>query len=269
MHDHPDHASVDAVLTGLSQGFKIGFQGPGVSKEYRNLTSAKQNPHIITTNLLKELQLGHTAGPLFSRPFPNFQVYPNGVVPKKHSTEPRTIFHLSFPKHQTTSVNSHISLTNYSLHYITIDTAISIIQNLRHGCFMSKLVIKSAFSNIPVQPSDWELRGMKWNSLYFFDTVLHFGLQSTPYLFDLFSCMIEWIIKNKLDIPNVIHILDDFFIVTRPPRSDCLKALCKILFTELYIPVAPGKTFAPTTSLEFIVFSSTLLEWKLVFPWTN
>ena len=141
LHDHPDRASVDAVLTGLSQGFKIGFQGPRVSREYPNLISAKQNPHIISTNLLKELRLGHTAGPFVSPPFPNFQVYPTGVVPKKHSTEWRTIFHLSFPKHQTTSVNSHISTTD-SLHYVTIDTAISIIQKIGQGCFMSKLDIK-------------------------------------------------------------------------------------------------------------------------------
>ena len=267
MHDHPDRASVDAVLTGLSQGFRIGFQGPRVPKEYPNLISARQNPHIVSTNLLKELQLGHTAGPFVSPPFPNFQVYPIGVVPKKHSTEWRTIFHLSFPKHQTTSVNSHISPTDYSLHYITIDTAISIIQNIGQGCFMSKLDIKSAFRNIPVHPSDWELLGMKWNGLYFFDTVLPFGLRSAPYLFDQFSCMIEWIIKNKLGIPNVIHILDDFFFVTRPPRSDCLTALCKILclFSELNIPVAPGKTFAPTTSLEFmgILLDSTRMEARL------
>ncbi|XP_068761005.1 uncharacterized protein [Montipora capricornis] len=124
LHDHPDRAFVDAVLTGLSQGFKIGFQGPRV------LISAKQNPHIKSTNLLKELWLGHTAGPFVSPPFPSFQVYPIGVIPKKHSTEWRTIFHLSFPKHQTTRVNSHIRPTDYSLHYITIDTAISIIQNI-------------------------------------------------------------------------------------------------------------------------------------------
>ena len=269
LHDHPDRASVDAVLTGLSQGFTIGFQGPRVSKEYPNLISAGQNPHIVSTNLLKESQLGHTAGPFVSPPFPNFQVCPIGVVPKKHSTEWRTIFHLSFPKHQTTSVNSHISPTDYSLHYITIDTANSIIQNIGQGCFTSKLDIKSAFRNIPVHPSDWELLGMKWNSLYFLDTVLPFGLQSAPYLFDQFSCMIEWIIKNKLGIPNVIHILDDFFFVTRLPRSDCLTALCKILclLSELNIPVAHGKTFAPTNSLEFmgILLDSTRMEARLPF----
>ena len=125
--DHPDRPSVDAVLTGLSQGFKIGFQGPWVSKEYPNPISARQNPHIISTNLLKQLQLSHTAGPFVSPPFPDFQVYLIGVVPKKHSTEWRTIFHLSFPKHQTTSINSHTSPTDYSLLYIIIDTAISVI----------------------------------------------------------------------------------------------------------------------------------------------
>ena len=57
--DHPDRPSVDAVLTGLSQGFKVGFQGPWDSKEYPNSISARQNPHIISTNLLKELQLSH------------------------------------------------------------------------------------------------------------------------------------------------------------------------------------------------------------------
>ena len=132
---------------------------------------------------------------------------------------------------------------------------------------MSKLDIKSAFRNIPVHMPEWELLGMKWQGLYYFDTVLPFGLRSAPYLFDQFSCMLEWVIKTKLGIPNIIHILDDFFFVTKPPRSDCLTALCNILclFTELDIPVAPGKTFPPTTSLEFmgVLLDSIKMEARL------
>ena len=58
-------------------------------------------------------------------------------------------------------------------------------------------------------------------------------------------------IKSKLGVPHLIHILDDFFFVTSPVG---LTVLCKILclFAELNISIAPGKTFAPTTSLEFI-----------------
>ena len=82
LHDHPDRAHVDNLLTGLTQGFKIGFQGPRIPKEYSNLLSAGDNPSIISKNILKEVQLGYTAGPFISPPFPNFQVYPIGVVPK-------------------------------------------------------------------------------------------------------------------------------------------------------------------------------------------
>jgi hypothetical protein len=43
------------------------------------------------------------------------------------------------------------------------------------------------------------------------------------------------------------HILDDFFITEPAPRSACLTSLCKLLclFTELDVPIAPGKTYAP------------------------
>ena len=213
------------------------------------------------------MQLGHTAGPFISPSFPNFQVYPIGVVPKKHPSDWRTVFHLSYPKHHSTSVNAHISPSDYSLHYITVDNAISIIQKLGQGCFMSRLDIKSAFRNIPVHPADWELLGKKWQGLYYFDTVLPFGLRSAPYLFDHLSCMVEWVIKTKIGVANVIHILDDFFFVSKPPRSVCFTALCNILclFTELDIPVAPGKTFPPTTSLEFmgVLLDSNKMEARL------
>jgi len=79
--------------------------------------------------------------------------------------------------------------------------------------------------------------------------------------------MREWV-KTKLGILNVIHILDDFFFVTKPPRSNCLTALCNILclFTELDIPVAPAKTFPPTTSLEFmgVLLDSDKMEARLL-----
>ena len=124
---------------------------------------------------------------------------------------------------------------------------------------MSKLDIKSAFRNVPIHPSDWELLGMKWEGLYFFDMVLPFGLRSAPFLFDEFSSAAEWIIQTKLNIPKVIHTLDDFFFATSPPRSKCMTALCQILhlFTDLNIPIAPGKTFPACTCLEFM---GTLLD---------
>ena len=215
LQGHPDPTKVNHLLTGFSQGFKIGYSGPRTPKEYSNLPCANTNPSIIDKNMLKEVTLGHTAGPFRIPPFSNLQVYPIGVIPKKHSSEWRTIFHLSYPKHHPTSVNAHIPPESYSLQYIKVDHAIAILQDLGPGCFMSKLDIKSAFCNVPVHPSDWELLGMKWEGLYFFDMVLPFGLRSAPFLFDDISSAVESIIQNKLKIPKVIHILDDFFLL--PP----------------------------------------------------
>ena len=67
---------------------------------------------------------------------------------------------------------------------------------------------------------------MEWEGLYFFDIVLPFGLRSASSLFDEFSSALEWIILTKVNIPKVIHILDDFFFATFPPRSKCMTALC-------------------------------------------
>ena len=176
-------------------------------------------------------------------------------------------FRLPYPKRHSTSVNAHISPEAYSLQYIKVDHAIAILQDLGQGCFMSKLDIKAAFRNIPVHPSDWELLGMKWEGLYFFDMVLPFGLRSAPFLFDQFSSALEWIIQHKLNIPQVIHILDDFFLAAPPPHANCMTALCKVLhlFTDLDIPVAPYKTFPASTSLEFmgILLDSQSMETRL------
>ena len=117
--------------------------------------------------------------------------------------------------------------------------------------------VKSAFRNIPVHPDDWELLGMKWRDLYFFDHVLPFGLRSAPFIFNMLSDALEWILIHKLGVSNVLHILDDFFIAEPAPCSACLTSLCKLLclFTKLDVPIAPGKTYAPNQVLEFLGIS--------------
>ena len=152
--------------------------------------------------------LGHTAGPFRTSSFSNLQVYPIEVIPTKHSSRLRTIFTSRIP-----------------------NTArpIAILQGLGPECFMSQLDTKSAFRNVPVHLSDWELLGMKWEGLYFFDIVLPFGLRSAPFLFDEFSSAREWIIRTKVNIPKVLPILDDFFFATSPPGSKRMTALCQIL----------------------------------------
>ena len=80
-----------------------------------------------------------------------------GTRSKKYSAGWRTIFHLSHPKASGNSVNDYISKENYSLQYVKLDDAINLIIQLGRGSYMAKTDICSAFRNIPVHPSDWEL----------------------------------------------------------------------------------------------------------------
>jgi len=95
LQGHPNPLAATHVISGFSQGFKIGYLGSRAPKEYSNLPCAKSNPLVIDKNELKEVTLGHTAGHFLAPPFPNLQVYPIGAIPKKHSSEWRNTFHLS------------------------------------------------------------------------------------------------------------------------------------------------------------------------------
>ena len=263
--NHPDKLFVDRLCSELQHGAHIGYEGPRAPRSSKNLPSATANPSMIDENLGKEVALGRTAGPFASPPFKNFQVSPIGLVPKKHSGKFRTIFHLSYPK-SGNSINSYIDKDNFSLQYVTIDRVIQAILKLGQGCFMAKTDIEAAFRQFPVHPDDWELLGMQWKGKYYFDKVLPFGLRSAPFKFNGLSQALEWIALYELLISFVDHILDDF-IIGEPTESECSTSLRSLLimFHNLGVPTAPGKTIGPTQVIEFlgILLDSIKLEARL------
>jgi len=257
--DHPNRDFVLRLCSNLRYGADIGYTGPRVLSFSRNLPTALAQPEIVTQNLATEIALGRVAGPFSEPPFPNFQVSPIGLVPKKHSDKFRTIFHLSFPKSGNTSINHFISKEDHSLQYITVDNAIEGIMRLGQGCFLAKTDIDSAFRLIPLKPSDYELFGMFWNNQYYYDKVLAFGLRSAPSVFKQLSDAVEWMLLNKCGVSFVCHILDDFLIIEPatpfPPHTQaCQQSLSSmhLTFTNLDIPLAPHKTQGPCTNLEFM-----------------
>ena len=214
---HPKREFVQKLCSELREGARIGYSGPRGPRFSKNLPTASLNPGVVSANLADEVSKGRTVGPFPSPPFKNFQVSPIGLVPKKHTQKFRTIFHLSFPKSGTSSINYFIEKDDFSLQYITIDNAVAAIQEFGPSCFMAKTDIESAFRLFPVHPDDWELLGMFWEGFYYFDKVLPFGLRSAPFLFNQLSDAIEWILLNNCSISFVCHILDDFLII-EPPR---------------------------------------------------
>ena len=211
-------------------------------------------------------------GPFSFPPFENFQVSPIGLVPKKHSNKFRTIFHLSFPKSGTSSINHFIEKDDFSLQYITIDNAIAAIHGFGSDCFMAKTDIESAFRLFPIHPDDWELLGMFWNGFYYFDKVLPFGLRSAPFIFNQLSDAIEWILLNNCSISFVCHILDDFLIIepyapSVPFDLPCQTSLSSMILTfkNLNVPISAAKTEGPCKVIQFmgIVLDSHKMEARL------
>ena len=106
------------------------------------------------------------------------QCHPLTVVPKKHSSLWHTFYHLSYPEGD--SINDYIPKEPYALQYVRVDDAIRILLSLVPGSYMTKTDLKSAFRFIPIHPGDWHLMGIYWQSQYYIDLYLPFGLRSTP-----------------------------------------------------------------------------------------
>ena len=79
-------------------------------------------------------------------PLPNLRCSGLGVVPKKDGGW-RVICHLSAPEGR--SINEFINPMYYSLHYHTIDSAISILNTLGCNCLMGKIDLKMLFGRFP------------------------------------------------------------------------------------------------------------------------
>ena len=197
----------------------------------------------------KEISLGRIKGPFLHPPFSNFMSSPLGLVPKKEIGQYRLIHDLSFPKGD--SVNSHIPEEFTTVSYQNIETVIDLVHSHGYNCLMSKADIKDAFRLIPVHHDDYHLLGFHWNNRFYFDMALPMGASSSCQLFECFSTALQWILNIRLKIPEVSHLLDDFFFVGKANTNDCSFALNTFLSLseELGVPIKPEKTQSPSTCI--------------------
>nr|XP_010778599.1 PREDICTED: uncharacterized protein LOC104953359 [Notothenia coriiceps] len=186
---HQDSAFVDYLLSGFSQGFRVGvLSSPTVTFVAKNLQSAAKEPNIVSQLIDKELLKGYIIGPFSSSPFSVFRSNPIGIATRKYSGKKRLIFDLSAPRSDPfCSVNSIIPPDQFSLHYASVDNAIKMIKFTGHGALLSKADITDAFKIIPIHPSQWNLFGIKWESKLYFAVRLTFGCRRSPCIFNSFS----------------------------------------------------------------------------------
>ena len=243
-------ASRKHLLTGFSHGFRLHFQGPQEGSCSNNLVSASEHADIVDQKLAKEIQAGRIIGPFEKPPLHNLKVSPLGVIPKKVQGEYRMIHHLSFPFGG--SVNDFIPPEFCSVQYATVDDAVQIIKRLGRGCVLAKTDVRSAFRIIPVHPFDYQLLGMQWRGKYYVDRCLLMGCASSCKTFEALSTAMEWVARNKLVIPNIIHILDDFLILEKSHEAFAASLQRFLHFcADIGVPMAPEKTEGPNQILSF------------------
>ena len=185
---HPDHVKVDYVISGLTNGFRLGFDPSAVSLQStaHNMPSASLQPSVLDQYLLTEREKG-VPGPFLIFPIPNLHVSRFGMIPKKHQPGKwRLILDLSSPLDH--SVNDGILKEPFSVQYMRVDDVISGIMPFGQGALLAKFDVESAYRDIPVHPEDRYLLGMKWQGNYFIDMALPFGLRSACTLHLFFCC---------------------------------------------------------------------------------
>ncbi len=193
-------------------------------------------------------------GPFDNPPFNLFRISPIGVATRKFSGKKRLIIDLSAPHNSPfPSINSLIPLDEFSLKYHDIDQAIDMIKIAGRGAWLAKIDITSAFKVMPIHPDSWHLFGVRWLGKYYFAVRLTFGCKSSPKIFDMLSEAVCWILSNNYAIPHLVHLLDDFLIISSPNAIPAAHILTvQNVFSELGIPIAEEKTMGPATSIEFL-----------------
>lgn len=167
-------------LDGITHRLRIGYAGPSFPRCTKNALTAAQHPDVVAEYILKEISLSHTVGPFPAPPFLSFVCSSLGVRPKKTGSH-RLIMNLSRPFGQ--SVNDSILKNDFPLVFCTFDDAVWLVTEAGTGALMGKMDVRYAFRLMPVHPLDWELLGFEHRGQYFFDTVLPFGLLSSPSIF--------------------------------------------------------------------------------------
>ena len=149
-------------------------------------------------------------------------------------------------------VNSNIPDEFSKVSYENLDTCINIIASIGKGTLIAKGDILDAYYILKIEKQSYRLLGFFWNGDYYFQKCLPMGLTTSCKEFELFSRAVQWILKNKLNVKNMSHIIDDYMFFGDPNTNDCLNSLNAFLELSktLGIPIKNEKTVLPTTRAE-------------------
>ena len=144
----PDQTQVDYMISGLSNGFHLGFNPLAVSLKCasQNMPLASLQPLKLSTSIFKK---GCVAGPFSIAPIPNLHISRFGIIPKKYQPGKWwLILDLSSPV--GLSVNDGIPKESFSVQYMKVDNVINGIMSLGGGSLVAKFDVERTYCHVPV-----------------------------------------------------------------------------------------------------------------------
>jgi len=214
LQHYPDSQFPELLAGIATYGARAGYEGPLLRIRGPNHSSAFRISDEISANIQAEVSAGRV---LEISSLPQFYVIsPLGAVEKRANgtrTGWRRIHDLSFPK--GASVNDGIPAHYGTLLYQTLDDAIRLIGHHGRHTVLRKRDLKDAFRMIPLSPLDYWLFLFEWKGKLYVDIFLPFGLRTSPFIFNLFSEGLHWILEWLFDRP-LVHYLDDFLLINDP-----------------------------------------------------
>lgn len=241
--------------------------GEPISVSAPNLPSATDDPEFLDSAVGKLVANSQVHGPFLSPPLTPFRASPIGSVTRKRNpAKRRMINHLSWPK--GSSVNDGIPDDQAAISYDMFERAVDDLIRSGPGSLMAKLDLKEAFRHVPIRREDWPHMGFSWRNKFYYCIVLTFGLRSAPYIFNLFSEALHWIIDCH--IPSFLrHYLDDFFMIFSPSMP-CHIAFAAVdwicgLGSQLGLCFQEEKKLTPRNVVDFLGLDldSTLMQARL------
>ena len=214
LQSYPDPTLPEIILGITTHGARLGYEGPLRQVRGRNHPSVLRITQEISQGIATEIEAQRI---IEVHNLPDFYyISPLGAVEKKSAgihTGWRRIHDLSFPPGR--SVNDGIPEAYGTLSYQTFDDAIRLVAKHGKGVTLRKRDLKDAFRKIPVSPYDYWLLLFEWSGHTYTDIFLPFGLRTSPFLFNLFSEALHWILEAIFK-RELVHYLDDFLLVNDP-----------------------------------------------------
>lgn len=249
------------LLTGLQEGFHIGFTGTRPDGRPRNLPTSNFEKLEIVRWLKKGYTQGYILGPFDEAQnlFPNVVISPVGAVPKPPN-KCRMIHHLSADQGgNTLSVNDVIQERMKTVTYLTTKEVVAIADAVGKGGVLWTVDAQDAYVRVPVHRSEWTLLGIKFHGKVFIMTCLPFGLASSCKIYNEFADGVEWlVVSNDPDsctievdgarLQLVRHYLDDF-VGGHWDQDKAYKQYHSLIkwLEDLQIPTQPRKCAKPAT----------------------